>query len=61
MKKQTSVQTSSTTMPANEVLGTAEKTLHFLIIGEDADRVIINVGEKTFTKVNNLNKEKPKK
>lgn len=41
------VTITTTSQLANEVLGTPNKTLHYLILGEGNNKVIINVGEKT--------------
>lgn len=47
------IQTTSVKQEANNILDTKAKTLWYLIIGEKENQVIINVGEKTFDKVNN--------
>lgn len=52
------VKTTSVTQSANEMLGTKDKTLYYLIIGEGETNVTINVGEKTHKAVNNLTKGK---
>lgn len=52
------VKTTSVTQSANEMLGTKDKTLYYLIIGEGETKVTINVGEKTHKAVNNLTKGK---
>lgn len=50
------VLTTETTVPANEILGTAEKKLSYLIIENSlGQRLTINVGEKTIKLVNELN------
>lgn len=55
------LQTASAKTLANEVLKTKDKTLWYLIIGEESE-LIINVGEKTFNKANELiEKEKKQK
>lgn len=50
------VSSTSVTQTANEVLGTGEKTLYYLIVETENGREIINVGEKTMTKIKNLTK-----
>jgi len=51
MKKLNVTQTGS------EELGTKEKKLYYLIIEDGVRKVIINVGEKTIEKVNQLKTE----
>lgn len=41
------IQTTTSTQTGNEVLGTKEKKLHYLVITTETGSVIINVGEKT--------------
>lgn len=58
------ITTTKVTQTANEVLGTKEKTLYYLIVEvEGKEKLVINVGEKTHDKVLELTtiKEKPKK
>lgn len=50
------VATTSTKQGANEVLGTKEKELYYLIIGEGESRLVINVGQKTHDSVKELTK-----
>lgn len=48
----TVVTTTSVTQTANEVLGTKEKKLYYLIIkNSTGESEIINVGEKTHNKI----------
>lgn len=52
------VTTTTVTQTANEVLGTKEKTLHYLILeNELGKKYIINVGEKTTNEVKKLIEE----
>lgn len=53
MKKIT-VQTSQTSQTANELLGKAATNLYYLVLGEKPNQVVINVGEKTKIKVDEL-------
>ena len=48
------VNVTSTTQKGNEVLGTNDKTLYYLILGEGENKTVINVGEKTFNNVKEL-------
>lgn len=50
------VSATSVTQTVNEVLGTPEKTLYYLIVETAKGKEIINVGEKTMTKITNLTK-----
>lgn len=51
------VTTTKVTQTANEVLGTAEKTLYYLILEvEGKEKMVVNVGEKTHDKVLELTK-----
>lgn len=52
------VNTAKSTQPPIPEIGAKEKTLWYLIIGEGETKVIINVGEKTYEKVNTLIKKK---
>ena len=50
------VLTTEKTVQANEILGTAEKKISYLIIENSlGQRLTINVGEKTIKLVNELN------
>lgn len=56
------VKTAESKQAAIPELGRDAKSLYYVIIGEGDERVIMNVGEKTFKGVNELLKaEKPKK
>lgn len=57
------IQTTSVTQTGNEILGTKEKKLYYLILENAAgEKETINVGEKTSEKVQKLidNDKKPK-
>lgn len=50
---------TNVTQTANEVLGTKEKTLYYLIVEvEGKEKLVINVGEKTHNAVLELTKPK---
>lgn len=42
------------TQTAVPELNQPEKTLYYLIIGEEPNKVVINVGQKTYEKINRL-------
>lgn len=48
------VTVAKSTQTAIPELGKKETTLYYLVIGEGDDKVVINVGEKTFTKVQDI-------
>lgn len=50
------VRTTATITEGNDVIGTKEKTLYYLVFENnlDGEKVIINIGEGTFVKVNKL-------
>ena len=48
------VNTTSVTQSANEILGTEEKTLYYLIIETGKGKLTINVGKKTHDQVKEL-------
>lgn len=48
------VNVTKVTLPANEVLGSKEKVLYYLVIGEGENKTTINVGEKTHDAVSKL-------
>lgn len=47
----TEVNATSVTQAANKILGTIDKILYYLIIGEGAEKIVINVGKKTHDSV----------
>lgn len=55
------VTTTKVKQEANEVLGTKEKELYYLIIGEGDNKLIINVGQKTHDSVAILTKPREEK
>lgn len=54
VKNNANVQTTSVTQTANELLGTPEKTLYFLVISTPVGKLQINVGKKTHDDVQRL-------
>lgn len=48
------VQSTSVTQTANEVLGSPEKVLYFLVIETPVGKVQLNVGKKTHDEVKRL-------
>lgn len=52
--KQYKVTATKVTQSANEILGTNEKTLWYLIIEGKESKVVLNVGEKTYKSVREL-------
>lgn len=48
------VDVARSTQSAIPELGQAEKTLYYLVIGEGDKKIVINVGEKTYSKVAKL-------
>lgn len=56
------VAITQTKQTGNEALGTPDKILYYLILGEKPDMTVINVGEKTYNGVaKQLEKENKKK
>lgn len=52
------VETTLVKQEANEVLGTKEKSLYYLIITNlKGEKLVVNVGEKTHDSVRDLNKQ----
>lgn len=54
MTNNAKVTTTSVTQTANELLGKKEATLYYLIIENEKEKIIINVGEKTHNQVKKL-------
>lgn len=52
------VTTTKVKQEANDVLGTKEKELCYLIIGEGNEKLVINVGQKTHDSVKKLTETK---
>jgi len=52
------VRTTTVTQPANEMMGTEEKKLCYLLLTTETGQVTINVGEKTIDKVNEITNQK---
>ena len=50
------VKTTQSNQEAIPEIGKVAKSLYYLIIGEGEDKVIINVGEKTYNSVTKLKK-----
>lgn len=48
------VTVTKVTQTANEILGTPEKVLWYLIIEGSESKVVINVGEKTYNSVSEM-------
>lgn len=57
MTNNAQVQVTTVTQSANEVLGTKEKKLYFLIITTDKGKTQINVGEKTYETITKITKK----
>lgn len=55
------VTVTTTTQTGNEILGTKDKKLYYLIIENEKGKVVINVGEKTHNSIKELTDEKPLK
>lgn len=52
------ITTTSVTQPGNEILGTKDKTLYYLIVTNNkGKKLTINVGEKTHDGIKELQKE----
>ena len=56
------ITAATITQTGNEVLGLAEKQLHYLVIeGPTGAKYKMNVGAKTIEEINKILNEKPKK
>lgn len=52
------IETTTVTQTGNEVLGTKEKSLYYLIVtNSESEKIVINVGEKTHNTVMELIKK----
>lgn len=49
------VNVTEVTQTANSILGTTETKKYFLIIGQNEKKVVINIGQKTFNSIKELN------
>lgn len=54
------IASTTVTQTANELLGTKEKTLYYLIVENNYRKMIINVGEKTHNDVMKMVEEQTK-
>lgn len=54
MANNANIQTTTVTQSANEILGTKERTLYYLIVETPKGKMTINVGEKTHNAVQEL-------
>nr|WAE43643.1 MAG: hypothetical protein [Microviridae sp.] len=52
--KRVKIQTTRSVLPAIPELERKETTLYYLIIGEGVNKVIINVGDKTYKSVQHV-------
>lgn len=48
------VRTTQIKVPANEMLGTSEKNMNYLLIITDKGTVQINVGDKTYNSITEI-------
>lgn len=55
------IATTKVTQTANELLGTKEKELFYLIIETTVGKLVVNVGQKTHDEVLRLTTEKQEK
>lgn len=53
-KTNANVQTTSVTQSANELMGTKEKTLYFLVVETPIGKYTMNVGQKSHDEVKRL-------
>lgn len=56
-KMKHTVKRAKSTQSAISEIGREEKSLYYLIIGEGDNKVIINIGEKTYEKIGTLVEE----
>ena len=54
------VTTTEIKIPGNTILGTQEKSLYYLLIGEGDNRVQINIGHVNYVNITTLINEKKK-
>lgn len=48
------VKTAETVQTGNEVLGSKDKKLLYLVLGEGENKVVMNIGEKSYSAINKL-------
>lgn len=56
MAKKLTVSVTKTVQPAIPEIEKKEQTLYYLIIGEGPERVVINVGLKTYENISKITK-----
>ena len=51
------VSTTCNVIPENKVLGTKEKKVHYMVLDNGKEKVVINIGDGTVEKINKLLKK----
>ena len=54
------ITTAKTNVTGNEVIGTKDKELYYVVFGEGEKKYAMNIGEKSFKKINELLEEETK-